>query len=82
VFGGFAPEPGLGVLMLPSRNWRRPCIEPGRTVEYKPPFDEALQLAKHKVSSCIILQRAGAMTAGRDPPLESPPQPSRLIAYP
>lgn len=44
-------------------------IEPGRTVEYKPLLDEALQIAEHPVEHCIILQRAqttATMQPGRD----------------
>jgi len=32
-------------------------IEPSRTVEYKPLLDSACDLAKHKVSHCVVLQR-------------------------
>jgi propionyl-CoA synthetase len=31
--------------------------EPGRTVEYKPLLDKAIELAKHKPNKCIIFQR-------------------------
>jgi propionyl-CoA synthetase len=32
-------------------------IEPSRIVEYKPLLDQAIDLAKHKIERCIILQR-------------------------
>ena len=44
-------------------------IEPGRLVPYKPLLDEAIELARYKPQSCIILQREqslGDMQAGRD----------------
>jgi propionyl-CoA synthetase len=44
-------------------------IEPSRLVEYKPLLDEAIALATHKPSHCIILQRpqvAASMIEGRD----------------
>jgi propionyl-CoA synthetase len=44
-------------------------IEPNRTVHYKPLLDHALELAKHQVQGCIILQRPqepAALMPGRD----------------
>ena len=44
-------------------------IEPGRLVEYKPLLDKAIELARHKPQTCIILQREqalGQMVPGRD----------------
>jgi len=32
-------------------------VEPGRVVAYKPLLDAAIDLATHKVKSCVILQR-------------------------
>jgi len=32
-------------------------IEPSRVVEYKPMLDHALELARHKPSACVIVQR-------------------------
>ena len=34
-------------------------FEPGRTVEYKPLVDKALQLASHKLDKIILFQRSG-----------------------
>ena len=44
-------------------------IEPGRVVKYKPLLDEAIDIATHKPSSCIIYQRpmeTAPLAAGRD----------------
>ncbi len=44
-------------------------IEPGRTIEYKPLLDKAIELANHKPNHCIILQRPqchAEMINGRD----------------
>ena len=44
-------------------------IEPGRVVAYKPLLDGAIELAEHKVESCIIFQREMATATlidGRD----------------
>jgi len=44
-------------------------LEPGRTVEYKPLLDRAIELAKHKPESCFIWQRdesPASMIDGRD----------------
>jgi propionyl-CoA synthetase len=72
VFGGFAPpelakriDDAQPVLVVTAS-----CgIEPGRQIEYKPLLDQALELATHKVKSCIILQRPqckASMVPGRD----------------
>ena len=72
VFGGFAaPELAKRIdAAEPKLVLAASCgIEPGRTVEYKPLLDEALNIASHEVKHCIILQReqcAAQMTAGRD----------------
>jgi propionyl-CoA synthetase len=72
VFGGFAANE-LAVRIddaAPKVVVSASCgLEPGRTVEYKPLLDEAIELARHKPSSCIILQREQAtasMIEGRD----------------
>jgi propionyl-CoA synthetase len=72
VFGGFAaPELAKRIddcepVLIVSAS----CgIEPGRVVAYKPLLDQAIELAAHKVSRSIILQRpqcAAALTPGRD----------------
>lgn len=44
-------------------------IEPNRIVEYKPLLDEAIEIADHKPSACLIVQREQAsatMIDGRD----------------
>jgi propionyl-CoA synthetase len=44
-------------------------LEPGRTVAYKPLLDGAIDIAKHKVAGCLILQRTQQpceLTARRD----------------
>jgi len=44
-------------------------LEPGRLVEYKPLLDSAIEIASHKPSKCIILQRPeckAPMIEGRD----------------
>ena len=49
-------------------------IETNRVIPYKPLLDKAIELAEHKVSTCIILQRPQAeasMIAGRDHDWES-----------
>ena len=60
VFGGFASSE-LAVRIddaTPKVVVSASCgIEPGRTVEYKPLLDEAMELANHSPSCCIILQR-------------------------
>ncbi len=60
VFGGFAAKE-LAVRVddsQPAVIVSASCgIEPNRTVAYKPLLDEALELATHRVATCIILQR-------------------------
>ena len=49
-------------------------IETNRVIPYKPLLDKAIELAEHKVSTCIILQRPQAeasMIGGRDHDWES-----------
>lgn len=44
-------------------------LEPGRVVPYKPLVDGAIELARHKPQSCLILQREqapAALMSGRD----------------
>lgn len=44
-------------------------IEPGRVVAYKPLLDKAIEMAAHKVGTCVILQREQQtceLIAGRD----------------
>ena len=72
VFGGFAANE-LAVRLDdcgPKAVIAGSCgIEPGRIVEYKPLLDTAIELARHKPETCIILQRdqaRAAMTPGRD----------------
>jgi propionyl-CoA synthetase len=72
VFGGFAPrelatriDDARPKLIIASS-----CgLEAGRVVEYKPLLDQAIEMATHKPSACLVFQRpmyAGPMTAGRD----------------
>ena len=72
VFGGFAAnelatriDDAQPVVILSAS-----CgIEPGRIVEYKPLLDAAIDLADHKPSTVMLLQRTQAeasMVAGRD----------------
>jgi len=60
VFGGFAPHE-LAIRIddaTPKVVVSASCgIEPGRVVEYKPMLDRALELANHKPSSTVLLQR-------------------------
>jgi propionyl-CoA synthetase len=72
VFGGFAANE-LAVRIddcQPKVIVSASCgIEPGRIVEYKPLLDGAIELARHKVEHCIVLQRAIApatLIPGRD----------------
>lgn len=72
VFGGFAAKELATRIndAKPVAVLAASCgLEPGRVVEYKPLLDEAVDLADHKVDSCVILQRpeaAASMQAGRD----------------
>ncbi len=72
VFGGFAASE-LAVRIddcEPKAILAASCgLEPGRTVEYKPLLDSAIELAAHKPARCIILQRpesVATMVEGRD----------------
>ncbi len=72
VFGGFAAKELATRIddAKPKVILSASCgIEVNRVVPYKPLLDEAIALAKHKVSACLILQRPqceAAMTPGRD----------------
>jgi propionyl-CoA synthetase len=72
VFGGFAPRELATRIddAKPKLILSASCgLEPGRVVAYKPMLDEAIALARHKPSACIILQReqcAANIVAGRD----------------
>ncbi|MCP3920235.1 MAG: propionyl-CoA synthetase [bacterium] len=72
VFGGFASkelatridDATPKVLVLASCG-----LEPGRTVEYKPLVDGALQVCRHQPERCVVLQREAAeapLQGGRD----------------
>src|SRR5512145_2136970 len=72
VFGGFAPrelaariDDARPVLILSAS-----CgLEPGRVVPYKPLLDQAIELARHEVGRCVVLQRpqaAATLVPGRD----------------
>ena len=73
VFGGFASnelatriDDARPVLVVTAS-----CgIEPGRVVEYMPLLDGALEIAQHKVSKVVVLQRhqvhTAPLTPGRD----------------
>jgi propionyl-CoA synthetase len=72
VFGGFA-APELATRIDDARPVAivsASCgVEPGRVIKYKPLLDAAIDLAKHKPSTVLMLQRPeaeAAMTAGRD----------------
>ena len=66
VFGGFAPKE-LAVRIddaAPKVIVSASCgIEGKRVIEYKPLLDKAIELAEHKPSSCVILQRPQAAAA-------------------
>ena len=72
VFGGFAANELAARIddCAPKLVLSASCgIEPGRIVHYKPLLDQAIEMAKHKVSSCIVLQRpqaAAFLVKGRD----------------
>ena len=60
VFGGFAPKELATRIddAKPKVILSASCgIEGARVIPYKPLLDEAIHLAKHKPSSCLILQR-------------------------
>ncbi|MCW8835425.1 MAG: propionyl-CoA synthetase [Rhodospirillales bacterium] len=72
VFGGFAANE-LAVRIddaKPKAIVSASCgIEPGRVIAYKPLLDGAIDLATHKPSACIVLQRdecRAELKAGRD----------------
>ena len=72
VFGGFA-APELATRIdhaRPKVVVSASCgLEARRIVEYKPLLDNALELAEHQPTSCVILQRpqvAASLVAGRD----------------
>jgi propionyl-CoA synthetase len=75
VFGGFAPHE-LAVRIddaTPAVVVSASCgIEPTRTIAYKPMLDQALALAQHQVSRCVILQR---------PQLEAELDPERDVTW-
>jgi len=72
VFGGFAANELATRIddAKPNIIVSTSCgIEPGRVVEYKPLLDEAMRLAKHKVTACVLKARPQAtasMQEGRD----------------
>ncbi|MCW8844239.1 MAG: propionyl-CoA synthetase [Gammaproteobacteria bacterium] len=72
VFGGFAPSE-LAVRITdaaPKAVLTASCgIEPGRTIDYKPLLDRAIELAECKPEFCLLLQRpqvTATMIPGRD----------------
>ncbi|GAB6054392.1 propionyl-CoA synthetase [Magnetospira thiophila] len=72
VFGGFAANE-LAVRIddaKPKAIVSASCgIEPGRVIAYKPLLDKAIELAKHKPGTCLILKRPQQdcdLIAGRD----------------
>jgi len=72
VFGGFASNE-LAVRIddaAPKLIVSASCgVEPNRVVAYKPLLDEAIRLAGHKPSACVILQRPvqeATLVEGRD----------------
>lgn len=70
VFGGFAADE-LAIRIndcTPKLIVAASCgLEPGRTVEYKPLIDNAIQIADHKVEGTIIFQREGQAAAPLGP---------------
>ncbi len=72
VFGGFAP-PELAVRLddaTPKVLLTASCgIEINRVIEYKPIVDQAIEIARHKPATCVVLQRPQAnasLQPGRD----------------
>ncbi|SFE04456.1 propionyl-CoA synthetase [Sulfitobacter brevis] len=72
VFGGFAANE-LAVRIddcTPKAILAASCgLEPGRVVPYKPLLDAAIDMATHKIETCIILQRPQqtcSLVEGRD----------------
>ncbi|MES9973376.1 propionyl-CoA synthetase [Candidatus Thiodiazotropha sp. LNASS1] len=72
VFGGFAAKELATRIddCQPKMILSASCgIEPSRLVAYKPLLDEAIEIARHKPSTCIIKQRtqlAAELQEGRD----------------
>lgn len=72
VFGGFAANELATRIndAKPKLIMSASCgIEPTRIIKYKPLLDEAINLAKHKPSNCLIFQRpqeTASMVEGRD----------------
>jgi propionyl-CoA synthetase len=72
VFGGFAANELATRLndAKPKAIISASCgIEPGRVIAYKPLLDEAIELAEHKPTSCVVFQReqlACDLIEGRD----------------
>jgi propionyl-CoA synthetase len=72
VFGGFAANELATRIddAKPKVILSASCgIEPGRIVKYKPLLDEAIAIARHKPSACLILQRPqeeAPLVSGRD----------------
>jgi propionyl-CoA synthetase len=72
VFGGFAPKELATRIddAKPKVMLSASCgIEGARVIAYKPLLDEAIRLARHKPSACLILQRpqvTAELTEGRD----------------
>lgn len=72
VFGGFAPHE-LAIRIddaQPKLAISASCgIEGSKVIEYKPLLDKAIDLAKHKLQTCIIYQRSqvkAPLISGRD----------------
>ena len=72
VFGGFAANELASRIddATPKLILSASCgLEVGRIVKYKPLLDDAIRLARHKPSACVILQRPqeeAALVPGRD----------------
>lgn len=72
VFGGFAARELATRIddAKPKAIITASCgLEPGRTIPYQPLYDGAIDIAKHKVETVIVLQREqqiAALTPGRD----------------
>ena len=72
VFGGFAANELASRIddATPKLILSASCgLEVGRIVNYKPLLDDAIRLARHKPSACVILQRPqeeAALVPGRD----------------
>src|SRR5262249_5521702 len=72
VFGGFAPKE-LATRIDDAKPKLILCascgIEVNRVIPYKPLLDQAIELARHKVEHCLVLQRPqerASMVKGRD----------------